>query len=81
MKLMVGFEDLKFLIQTSNALSEICNTLEDIQTKVLSNNSIALSHAERLRKHSNYVSKMKICIKIYMNLNERLGKEIKNAKR
>lgn len=79
--LKFGLEDLKFFAQTSNALSEIFNTLEDIQGKVLNSNTTTLSHAERLRKHSNYVSKMKICIKIYINLNERLSKEIKATKR
>ncbi|CAH1976828.1 unnamed protein product [Acanthoscelides obtectus] len=35
-----------------------------------------MSRAEMIRKHSNYVSKIRICIRMYSNLNNVLLKEI-----
>lgn len=73
-------EDVKLAIGNYSALADIRNICEKSQAKVFSNNSLALSQTEKLRKHSNYVSKLKTCIKLYMNLNEKLSKNLKTTK-
>lgn len=73
-------DELKLLIGISDSVSKLNSVVQKAMTKSLNNSSVTLSHAEKLRKHSNYVSKLKICIKFYMNLNEKLSKEIKATK-
>nr|XP_023025192.1 uncharacterized protein LOC111513251 [Leptinotarsa decemlineata] len=79
-KLKILNNELKLLVDISDSVSKISDIMQNTNIKSVSTNSVALSHTERLRKHSNYVSKLKICIKMYMNLNERLSKEIKFTK-
>lgn len=80
MRLKLLNTELKLLSGLSDSLSNISSVLQNLQTNSTNNNTVTLSYTERLRKHSNYVSKLKICIKMYLNLNERLSKEIKFAK-
>ncbi|KAG5888704.1 hypothetical protein JTB14_035769 [Gonioctena quinquepunctata] len=79
-KLKILNNELKLLVDISDSLTKMSDIMQNTNTKSVTNHSIALSHTDRLRKHSNYVSKLKICIKMYMNLNERLTKEIKLTK-
>ncbi|XP_018571792.1 uncharacterized protein LOC108911359 [Anoplophora glabripennis] len=79
-KLKLLNDELKLLNGISDSVSKLNSVVQKAMTKSLNNNSVTLSHAEKLRKHSNYVSKLKICIKFYMNLNEKLSKEIKATK-
>ncbi|KAJ8931886.1 hypothetical protein NQ314_015155 [Rhamnusium bicolor] len=79
-KLKLLNDELKLLIGISDSVTKLHSVMQKAVTKSLNNNSITLSHSERLRKHSNYLSKLKICIKFYMNLNEKLSKEIKATK-
>jgi len=66
--------------QSRAELEKLTNLQEKYETKQCSSEAVGLSHAERLRKQSNYVTKIKSCIKIYNNLIEKLVKEIKTAK-
>lgn len=74
-------EDVKLAIGNYSSLEDIQNVSDNLQLKNLNGNSITLSQTERLRKHNNYVSKLKTCIKLYMNLNEKLLKNLKVTKR
>lgn len=74
-------EDVKLAIGNYSSLAEIGNACEKAQTKTISNNTIALSQTDRLRKHNNYVSKIKTCTKLYMNLNEQLLKKLKVSRK
>ncbi|KAJ8920246.1 hypothetical protein NQ315_011907 [Exocentrus adspersus] len=79
-KLKLLNDELKLLIGISDSVDKLNSLVQKALTKSLENKSVSLSHAEKLRKHQNYVSKLKICIKFYMNLNERLSKEVKATK-
>ncbi|RZC42587.1 filament-like plant protein 1 [Asbolus verrucosus] len=64
------FEGCMELIEKLNQIQQKFNTKE------LTPEAILLSHAHKLRKHSNYLAKLKICIKMYIHLNEILSKKI-----
>lgn len=74
-------EDVNLAMGKYSTLEEIETACEKFQMKTLNNDYFGLSQTERLRKHNNYVSKMKTCIKLYMNLNEKLLKNLKVIKR
>ncbi|KAK4875297.1 hypothetical protein RN001_011719 [Aquatica leii] len=66
--------------ETKSALDTFSLLQEKYETKLCNCESIGLSHADRLRKQTNYVTKLKSCIKLYLNFNEKLLKEIRIAK-
>lgn len=74
-------DDIINAIGSYSSLDEIRTACETFQTKTLNENTLALSQAERLRKHNNYMSKLKTCTKLYKNLNEKLTKGLKVTKR
>nr|CAI5832257.1 unnamed protein product [Callosobruchus analis] len=55
----------------NNIIKSICK-----QEARLSDTTTTMSRAEMLRKHNNYVSKLRICIRMYSDLNNVLLKEI-----
>ncbi|XP_076266938.1 uncharacterized protein LOC143200340 [Rhynchophorus ferrugineus] len=62
-------------------VENIDKLVADYEAKSLNNpDSAALNQAEKMRKHNNYLSKLKICIRFYTNLNDTLSKEIKAVK-
>lgn len=73
-------DDIKLATGNYSPLGDIQNASEEFQLKSFNNNSLALSQTERLRKHNNYVSKIKTSIKLYINLNEKLSKHLKMTK-
>ncbi|CAG9822142.1 unnamed protein product [Phaedon cochleariae] len=82
-KLKILNNEIKLLADISNDVSKLIrHSLTDIidMKRPSTHYSTTLTQPERLRKHNNYVSKLKICIKMYVNLNERLSKEIKFIK-
>nr|CAH7745477.1 unnamed protein product [Callosobruchus chinensis] len=56
----------------------LSNLIESIrkQEARLSDTTTNMSRAEMLRKHHNYVSKLRICIRMYSHVNDVLVKEI-----
>ncbi|CAH1099766.1 unnamed protein product [Psylliodes chrysocephalus] len=68
-------EEMRIPVDISEKVSEIKDQVYNLEATTYK------SQAERLRKHHNYLSKLKICIKIYVNINERLSEDIKTSKR
>ncbi|XP_030761689.1 uncharacterized protein LOC115886592 [Sitophilus oryzae] len=58
-------------------VDNIDKLVSEYEAKYLNPDNAALNQAEKLRKHNNYLSKLKICIRYYTNLNDTLSKEIK----
>lgn len=79
-KLKLLTDELKITGLRSH-VENIDKLVADYEAKSLNNpHSAALNQAEKMRKHNNYLSKLKICIRFYTNLNDTLSKEIKSVK-
>lgn len=72
---------LKMLNDELRIPTDISEKICEIKETLINTPPSSISQTERLRKHHNYLSKLKICIKIYININERLSEDIKTAKR
>lgn len=72
---------LKMLNDELRIPTDISEKICEIKETLINAPPSSISQTERLRKHHNYLSKLKICIKIYININERLSEDIKTAKR
>lgn len=66
--------------QIKARMEQVVKLQEDIAVKKLDDISIGLSKADKMRKQSNYIWKLKMCIKIYSKLNEKLTEELKVVK-
>lgn len=73
-------DDVKLATGNYSSLGDIRNVCEKFEMTDINTNALSLSQTEKLRKHNNYVSKLKTCIKLYMNLNEKLLKHLKATK-
>ncbi|KAI4461937.1 hypothetical protein MML48_5g00017336 [Holotrichia oblita] len=77
-KIIVLIERIKLLLrgqQQCLPILEGTSLIDDV-----SRDCCMLSEQEKLRKYNYYVSKIKYCIKMYTNLNEKLLKDIKVIK-
>jgi len=79
-KLKLLNDELK-LIGLSGSVESLDKSLSELEAKSLNLEKAELRHAEKLRKHSNYLSKLKICIRYYINLNESISEQVKTLKR
>ncbi|CAG9836573.1 unnamed protein product [Diabrotica balteata] len=82
-RLEMIFKRLKLLNDEMRIPTDISETVSEIKEALLNKlpTTHSMSQTERLRKHNNYLSKLKICIKIYVNINEKLMEDIKVTKR
>ncbi|XP_056640060.1 uncharacterized protein LOC130447324 [Diorhabda sublineata] len=80
-RLEMIFKRLKMLNDENRIPTDISEKISEIKETLINTPLSSISQTERLRKHHNYLSKLKICIKIYININERLSGDIKMAKR
>lgn len=72
--------DEQKLVGLGSSIGNLDNFMAEIESKNLSINDATLGQAEKLRKQNNYVCKLKMCIRHYINLNNKLSKEIKSLK-
>ncbi|KAK5644657.1 hypothetical protein RI129_005957 [Pyrocoelia pectoralis] len=77
-KLQILNDELNLI--TQDELDKLANVQGKYETNHCNCESISLSHADRLRKQTNYITKIKSCIKMYNNLIAKLSKDIKMAK-
>ncbi|XP_025831237.1 uncharacterized protein LOC108742377 [Agrilus planipennis] len=77
-KLNILKEDL--CSEYQNKLNKLAQYQEMFGTTDCKPESIALSHIDQLRKQNVYMAKVKTCRKMYINLNEKLTKDIKKLK-
>lgn len=76
-----------YLLNEDQCNTEINDNLETLAKRAEEHGTIgihptshSLSQADKLRIHNMYSSKIKICTKLYVALNERLTKEIQFIK-
>ncbi|KAB0794310.1 hypothetical protein PPYR_11149 [Photinus pyralis] len=72
--------DNEFNLLARNELDKLVDVQNKFETKDCNCESISLSHADRLRKQTNYTTKVKSSIKMYNNLIAKLTKDIKFSK-
>ncbi|GJQ75909.1 hypothetical protein Trydic_g17969 [Trypoxylus dichotomus] len=77
-KMLVVIEKLKLLMHGHLEYLSILEGASEVDE--VSRDCCMLSEQEKLRKHNYYASKIKYCIKMYSNLNEKLLKDIKILK-
>ncbi|KAJ3642763.1 hypothetical protein Zmor_002197 [Zophobas morio] len=80
LKLGLIDEQLKMFEECVELTEKLNQLQQQFDLKEVTPTSVALSHADKLRKHNNYAVKIKICIKMYMELNEALLKKVKHLK-
>lgn len=64
-----------------NLVDKLSHLQQKFNVKELNSNALCLSYADKLKKGNNYSARLKICIKMYMQLNEALTKKNKLLKR
>lgn len=77
-KMETVIEKLKLLMHGNSEYLSLLEGATDVDD--VSRDCCLLSQQEMLRKHNYYASKVKYCIKMYTNLNEKLLKDIEMFK-
>ncbi|XP_044271716.1 uncharacterized protein LOC123015805 [Tribolium madens] len=70
----------KILEEPSEVVKKLANLQNKFDLKELTPNAVVLSHVDKLKERNNYSAKLKICIKMYIQLNEELTKKIQHLK-